>query len=74
MSVIGYNFARRFHLATQIPIGVIDASRGGTFIETWLPLDLLRTIDTPEVKATLADWDKQVAEYNPQKELEARIK
>ena len=74
MSAIGYIFARRLHMATQIPIGVIDASRGGTCIETWLPMDLLKTIDTPEVKEQLSDWDKKVAEYNPHKDLEARIK
>lgn len=74
MSAIGYAFARRLHMATQIPIGVIDASRGGTCIETWLPLDLLKTIDTPEVNATLSDWDKKVAEFKPQEDLEARIK
>jgi sialate O-acetylesterase len=61
-------------MATQIPIGVIDTSRGGTCIETWLPLDLLKTIDTPEVKAALSDWDKKVAEFNPQKDLETRIR
>ena len=74
MSGIGYIFARRLHMATQIPIGVIDASRGGTCIETWLPLELLKTIDTPEVKAALSDWDKKVAEFDPKKDLEARIK
>lgn len=74
MSAIGYIFARRLHMATQIPIGVIDAARGGTCIETWLPLELLKTIDTLEVKAALSDWDKKVAEFNPQKDLEARIK
>lgn len=74
MSAIGYIFARRIHMATQIPIGVIDASRGGTCIETWLPIELLKTIDTPEVKAVLADWDKRVAEFDPQKDLEARIR
>jgi sialate O-acetylesterase len=74
MSAIGYIFARRLHMATQIPIGVIDASRGGTCIETWLPLELLKTIDTPEVKAALSDWDRKVAAFNPQKDLEARIK
>ena len=74
MSAIGYIFARRIHLASQIPIGVIDVSRGGTCIETWMPLDLLRTIDTPEVKGMLAEWDRKVAEFNPQKDLETRIK
>ncbi len=61
-------------MATQIPIGVIDAARGGTCIETWLPLDLLKTIDTPEVKAALSDWDTRVADFNPQKDLDARVK
>ena len=74
MSAIGYIFARRLHMATQIPIGVIDASRGGTCIETWMPLELLKTIDTPEVKAVLSEWDKKVAEFDPQKDLEARTK
>jgi len=74
MSGIGYIFARRIHIATQIPIGVIDASRGGTCIETWLPLDLLKSIETPEVKAVLSDWDRKVAEFDPQKDLETRIK
>ncbi len=74
MSGIGYIFARRLHMATQIPIGVIDASRGGTCIETWLPMELLKIIDTPEVKASLSEWDKKVAEFSPQKDLEARVK
>jgi sialate O-acetylesterase len=73
-SAIGYVFARRLHMATQIPIGVIDASRGGTCIETWLPLELLQTIDTPEVKQMLAEWDKKIADFDPQKDLADRIK
>lgn len=74
MSAIGYIFARRIHMTTQIPIGVIDASRGGTCIETWLPLELLKTIETTEVKDLLADWDRKVADFNPDKDLQARIK
>ena len=34
LSAIGYVFARRIHMASQVPIGVIDASRGGTTVET----------------------------------------
>jgi len=74
MSAIGYVFARRLHMATQVPIGVIDASRGGTCLETWTPLEVLKKIDTAEVKAMLADWDKKVAEFDPQKDLDIRIK
>jgi sialate O-acetylesterase len=74
MSGIGYIFARRIHMATQVPIGVIDVSRGGTSLVTWTPVDILKTIDTPEVKDTMAEWDKKVSEFNPQKDLENRIK
>lgn len=41
-SGIGYTFARRLHMAMQVPIGVIDVSRGGTCVETWTPIELLR--------------------------------
>ncbi|MCE9518225.1 MAG: hypothetical protein K8R87_01445 [Verrucomicrobia bacterium] len=73
MSGIGYVFARRIHMATQIPIGIVNISRGGTCVETWTPLDVLKSINTPEVKNKLAEWDKKVAEFNPQKDLSDRI-
>lgn len=74
MSAIGYIFARRIHMATQVPIGVVDASRGGTCIETWIPREELDKFNTPEVTNALAEWDRKVAEFDPQKDLEARIK
>jgi sialate O-acetylesterase len=74
MSGIGYVFARRIHMATQIPIGVVDVSRGGSSLVSWTPTEVLKTIDTPEVKATLAEWDKKVSEFNPQQDLDNRIK
>jgi len=73
LSAIGYVFARRLHMATQIPIGVIDASRGGTTVETWTPDTILRTMETDVVKAKLAEWDEKVAAFNPQEDLENRI-
>ena len=74
LPTIGYIFARRIHMATQIPIGVLDVSRGGTNLETWTPMNVLKSIDTPEVKAMLAEWDKKVADFDPKKDLEARVK
>lgn len=74
ISAIGYIFARRIHMAAQIPIGVIDVSRGGTSLETWTPLDVLKAIDTPEVLRMLSEWEKKVAEFDPQKDLDNRIK
>jgi sialate O-acetylesterase len=74
MSGIGYIFARRIHMATRIPIGIVDVSRGGTSLVSWTPLDELRKIDTEEVKATLADWEKKVQEFDAHQDLEKRIK
>lgn len=74
LSAIGMVFARRIHTASNVPIGVIDASVGGTTVETWTPDAVLRKIDTPEVKDLLAEWDEKVASFDPQADLEARIK
>jgi sialate O-acetylesterase len=74
LSAIGYVFARRIHMASQIPIGVIDVSRGGTTVETWTPDAVLRSIETPEVTTLLADWDQRVASWNAQADLEQRVR
>ncbi len=74
LSAIGYVFARRLYMATQVPIGVIDTSRGGTTVETWTPTSVLKKIDTPEVKDKLADWNKKIDEWDPKKDLENRVK
>jgi sialate O-acetylesterase len=73
LSAIGYVFARRVHKASNVPVGVIDASRGGTTVETWTPLPVLRAMDSEPVKAKLAQFDNAVAEWDPQADLESRI-
>jgi sialate O-acetylesterase len=73
LSAIGYVFARRLHLASQVPIGVIDASRGGTTVETWTPESVLRGMQSAAVRAKLADWDHRVSEWDPRADLEKRI-
>ena len=74
LSGIGYVFARRIHKASNIPIGVIDASRGGTTVEAWTPLDILRKLDSKTTKAKLKVFDDSVAEWDPKTDLEKRIK
>jgi sialate O-acetylesterase len=49
LSGLGYIFGRRIHLASQIPIGLIDASLGGTTVEAWLSPTTLNKM--PENKA-----------------------
>lgn len=52
MSGIGYVFGRRIHMATRVPIGIMDVSRGGTTLATWTPIEELRKIDSPELQST----------------------
>lgn len=73
LSAIGYVFARRIHTASQVPIGIIDASRGGTTVETWTPDPLLRKIESEQVTTLLAEWDQKVADWDPQADLDRRI-
>lgn len=74
MSGIGYIFGRRLHMATGVPIGLVDVSRGGTTLMSWTPIEVLKQIDTPEVKSALAEWDRKISEFDPRKDLENRIK
>ncbi|MGJ8695895.1 MAG: hypothetical protein ACSHYF_06215 [Verrucomicrobiaceae bacterium] len=73
LSAIGYVFARRVHMASQVPIGVIDISRGGTTVETWTPEEVLRGMEDETVKGLLEEWDTKVSEWDAQADLENRI-
>lgn len=74
LSAIGYAFARRVHKASNVPIGVVDASRGGSAVETWLPTARLRAMDDENVRSKLADWQRRVDEWDSAKDLEQRVK
>ena len=73
LSAIGYIFARRIHMASQIPIGVIDTSVGGSTIESWTPFAAVKKAEGPVIKQWTAEQVKYIAEYDPKKELEERI-
>jgi sialate O-acetylesterase len=73
---IGYLFGRRLHMFQQIPIGLVDTSRGGTTVETWTSDATLKSI--PEAKDLLAKFAKRRAEiekrFNAENELKERIR
>lgn len=71
-SAIGYIFGRRLHLATQVPIGLVDVSRGGTTVETWTSRESLEKI--PRSKQLVGIWDQRVAEYDPESDLAEQLK
>ena len=65
--------ASRIHLATQIPIGIIDTSRGGTTVQAWTPIARMRKLDVPAVKEMLAKWDETIAAYDPKADLQKQV-
>ncbi len=72
-SAIGYVFGRRLLMASGVPIGLIDASVGGTTVETWTPEASLSTIEGAETRAMLDDWREKIAAFDPHADLEQRI-
>ncbi|QEG39437.1 sialate O-acetylesterase [Roseimaritima ulvae] len=50
-SATAYYFARQLHVELNVPIGIIDASWGGTPAEAWTPLEGLRKIGDAEAIA-----------------------
>ncbi len=73
LSAIGFVFARRVHMAAQVPIGIIDASRGGTTVETWTPDAVLREMRSEQVVSLMKDWDRQVADWDATTDLRDRV-
>ena len=74
LSAIGYVFARRVHMATQVPIGVIDASRGGTTVETWTPASILADMKSDQVTELLSEWEEKVAAWDAKEDLAKRVR
>lgn len=72
-SAIGYIFGRRVHLASGVPIGLVDCSIGGTTLETWTPEEVLQKIEGAETQAMLKAWADRIAAFDPQADLEARV-
>ncbi|MGC8551862.1 MAG: hypothetical protein ACP5O7_03255 [Phycisphaerae bacterium] len=73
-SAIAFIFARQIYMTTHIPIGIVNVSRGGTTLQTWTPIAVLKSIHTPAVETMLNKWKTKIADYSPQADLEGRIK
>jgi len=69
-SAVGYYFARDIHRAREVPVGIIDATWGGTCIEAWTSIEALAAVlpDLPAQRARLAreldDLPRLRAEYD----------
>ena len=63
-SAVGYGFGKELQETLNVPVGLIDASYGGTPIETWLSAQYL--IDNPKVAAATKKlrskkWKNQIS-------------
>jgi sialate O-acetylesterase len=71
-SGIGYVFGRRLFMASQVPIGLIDASLGGTTVEAWISPETLASM--PENDSLLKQWNDKAAAYDPEEDLKTKIR
>lgn len=44
-TAVGYHFAKRLHDELGCPVGLVNASHGGSVIETWMPEPVLQSRD-----------------------------
>ena len=70
-SGLGYIFGRRLFMANQVPIGLVDASLGGTTVEAWLAPKTLA--ETPGNSQLLQQWSDKATSFNPEEDLKNRI-
>ena len=70
-SAIGYVFGRRLHMVSGVPIGLVDASVGGTTVEGWTSRAKLATI--PACKGLTDEWDEKIDAYDAEASLQERI-
>ena len=72
-TAIGYVFGRRIQMATQVPIGLVDTSIGGTTVETWTPQAVLKNIKGRQTQEKLQEWKDKIAGYDAQADLQKQI-
>lgn len=59
-SAVAYFFGRHLHQELQVPIGLINASWGGTPAEAWTSRKILE--ENPALTEVLSAWDKRMAD------------
>jgi sialate O-acetylesterase len=63
-SAAGYYFARKLHRELGVPIGIVNATWGGTNIETWISAQTLETQSDFNMRLMPADAASFEASYN----------
>jgi len=63
-SAAGYFFARKLHQELGVPVGIINASQGGSNIETWMSFEALSSRPEFDMKAMPPDFSGFYARYH----------
>lgn len=66
-SAVAYYFARELQEQTQVPVGLVNATWGGTPIEAWMSLETLQ--GDPAFAKVLPRWEKELRKYPARKEV-----
>ena len=66
-SAVGYFFGRELHRKLGVPVGLIDATWGGTKAEPWTSLTALRKI--PFLAPVLSRYEQQIAKSQHERKL-----
>ena len=70
-SAAGYFFARRLHQELGVPIGIVNASWGGTNVETWLSPGAMEKL--PEFQSDAMPVDAPAARLRYMQKMEAVV-
>ncbi|HWO08625.1 MAG TPA: sialate O-acetylesterase, partial [Polyangiaceae bacterium] len=70
-SAVAYAFAREIHHARQAPVGIIDATWGGTCIEAWTSFSALEPV-LPDLGERRARLERELADLPRSSEQYAR--
>ena len=78
-SAVAWYYAKKYHLETGIPIGIISSNWGGTPAESWVPVDELLVVpgyeeEASEILNPEIEWDKLVKDNSKnESELYRRV-
>ena len=78
-SAVAWYYAKKYHLETGIPIGIISSNWGGTPAESWVPADKLLVVpgyeeEASEILNPEIEWDKLVKDNSKnESELYRRV-
>jgi len=61
VTAIGFLFARYLQNHLQVPVGIMDVSRGGTTGDAWCSRELLQSIKAPVIQDSLKKYDAETA-------------